>query len=158
MELREALSKDLLTMTSWFDSEQALHQWAGPNFRFPYSDASFLEDLNLDQLTSYGLYNEDNTLLGFGQCYERLGRNHLARLVINPAYRGQGLSLELIPRLIEEANKQFPRLETSLFVLKQNAVAISCYKKLGFEFFEYPEDNPLPGCFYMVRSNKPVTV
>ena len=62
--------------------------------------------------------DEQQNLLGFGQCYELLQRCHLGRLVVNPAHRGQGLVAALMVRLIDFGANKFNAREASLFVLE----------------------------------------
>ena len=150
LQLSALTAAQLLTMTSWFKSEAELRQWAGPNFKFPYTDETFIKDLNLEKLPGFGLFDEDNNLVGFGQYYQRLDRCHLARLVINPDCRGLGYSQPLINQLIDIARKDLGFSDASLFVLAGNVPAIKCYQKLGFKFTEYPGINPLPNCLYMI--------
>jgi GNAT superfamily N-acetyltransferase len=41
--------------------------------------------------------------VAFGQYYRRLEHHHLARLCVNPKYRGQGLAKILVTRILEQA-------------------------------------------------------
>jgi len=142
--------QQLLLMTNWFNSEAELRQWAGPNFRFPYSPSSFIQDLDTQKLPSFGLFDQHKNLVGFGQYYHRLDRCHLARLVVNPSYRGKGYSQPLITQLMEIARIDMGFSDVSLFVLAGNQPAIKCYQKLGFKLCEYPGENPLPDCLFMI--------
>lgn len=156
MQLTQPLENHLLTLMTWFTSEQALTSWSGPNFRYPYDYASFVDDLKLGTLNSFVLTAENSTstsneLLAFGQFYKRLGRCHLGRLVVNPTHRGQGIAAKLIQQLCLIGTEQLGVTECSLFVLANNAHAIKAYEKFGFSFAEYPEEIPLENCLYMVK-------
>ncbi|RBP53307.1 acetyltransferase (GNAT) family protein [Arenicella xantha] len=139
-------------MMTWFTSDQQITSWGGPGFRFPLSIHSFKEDLKLSELDSFALTDQSNRLLGFGQCYERLSRCHLGRLVINPAHRGRGLIAQLMTQLITFGREKFDTNEVSLFVLNDNHSALSAYQNFGFSIEQYPEVLPLENCSYMLKT------
>ncbi len=137
----------------WFPDQRSCQLWAGPTFRFPFTESTFLEDTRNRELPSYVLLGADERSVGFGQYYLRAGRCHLARLVIAPKYRGQGLGRSLIGELVELGVKDLRIGECSLFVAADNAPAIRLYQKLGFEKVPYPEDDPSVTAFvYMAVS------
>lgn len=150
MKLVKPEHQHIVELMSWFNSELQTVSWGGPHFNYPFTLNSFTNDLKLNELHSYTLLNNNNELVGFGQYYLRLGKCHLGRLVINPAYRGQGLSSVLISLLIEVGTVELNTNACSLFVYEYNRVAIASYQKLGFSFSEYPEDLALDGCLYMI--------
>lgn len=151
MELVKVTTGHLQSLMTWFEDEAALKDWAGPGFRYPYDEASFREDLNLNQLVSRALVAEGEELIGFGQFYSRLGRCHLGRLVINPGCRGQGAIDELIGQLAALGIPALQAAECSLFVLQHNRAALRAYRRNGFEAAEYPEASPLDNCIYMLK-------
>lgn len=144
----------LRTLSTWFTNEQELFAWSGPFFRYPFSESTFKEDLKLDELNSYCLVDAMDRLIAFGQYYDRLGRCHLGRLAVAPEARGQGIVSLLIKILLERGMKQLDATEGSLFVLESNQAAIKAYLKLGFELCDYPLENPIDDCFYMVVSDE----
>lgn len=152
MNLWSPTASHLKQMMTWFDSEKALQDWGGPFFRYPFDKESFAEDLNLDAIKSYSLVSEQGELLAFGQYYQRIGRCHLGRLVVNPAHRGKGLVAILIRKLTQLGLAELKVPDCSLFVYLDNHSAISAYQKLGFEFAEYPEEIALKHCGYMIAS------
>ena len=111
------------TMMTWFDSEQAVQDWAGPHFTYPYDQERFVTGLQLDKLTSFALLTEQGKLVGFGQYYLRLGRCHLGRLVVTPCQRGQGVASTLLTQLSELGKADLAVSECSLFVLAHNDAA-----------------------------------
>ncbi|AQS36660.1 acetyltransferase [Shewanella psychrophila] len=152
-------------LMTWFSHEAALKNWAGPNFRYPFTDTSFTEDLKLDDLISYSLITNEGELAGFGQCYRRNDKCHLGRLVIAPAFRGkkclsgrfvnQKVSHVLIA-LLSESGYQHLGIENrpgnlSLFVLSHNLPALNLYLHLGFVEAQYPEPIGLDDCLYLVK-------
>lgn len=143
----------LTEMMSWFSSQEEVEIWSGPNFLYPYSFESFTQDLKLDTLDSFALVANNKTLLGFGQCYARLGYCHLGRLVISPQHRRKHLIGELIQLLSEHGLKKYQTSVSSLFVLEKNLAAISAYEKLGFKVTDYPEQIPIAHCLYMLKTH-----
>ncbi|MDN3377328.1 MULTISPECIES: GNAT family N-acetyltransferase [unclassified Pseudoalteromonas] len=101
MQLIPPQESHLVQMLNWFESEKALREWAGPDFRFPFDLASFTDDLQLNTLNSLVLISTEGEFLGFGQFYLRVRRCHLARLVVNPRLRGKGYASILIEQLCE---------------------------------------------------------
>ncbi|BAJ02599.1 GNAT family N-acetyltransferase [Shewanella violacea] len=152
-------------MMTWFTDEASLRNWAGPGFRYPFTDTSFIEDLKLDDFISFSLISCDGELAGFGQFYRRNDRCHLSRLVIAPAFRGkrclsgrfehQKISHILIALLSEFACQHLeiaPKPgNLSLFVLRHNLPALNLYLSLGFEETQYPEPIGLEACLYLVK-------
>ncbi|QQX82532.1 GNAT family N-acetyltransferase [Shewanella sp. KX20019] len=138
-------------MLTWFTDKQALFDWAGPNFRYPYSLTSFSEDLALSKLASFSLVSDTHQLIGFGQFYRRIDRCHLGRIVISPKWRGKGFAKILIEQLNAKGLKTLNVGQSSLFVLSHNHQAIYTYRKLGFVQSDYPEAIPLKDCFYMTK-------
>ena len=94
---------------------------------------------------------EDGRLLGFGQFYQKLGRCHLARLVINPDFRGHGLGEEFVAALMKHGSEDLRAGEFSLYVMTANKPALNCYRSLGFELADYPDgDARLENCVFMI--------
>jgi len=143
-------------LMTWFSNETELSDWSGPNFRFPYDFTSFSEDLNLTTHSSFALLSTDldsqskRDLLAFGQYYQRLGRCHLARLIVNPKFRGQGIAAQLMQEIMQVGIEELNVTECSLFVLNHNEQAIKAYVKQGFSVVDYPEKLALDHCLYMV--------
>jgi len=151
MHLIEPQENHLIELMSWFNNAQELENWSGPNFRYPYNLSSFIDDLKLSTLNSFVLVSKQSEFLAFGQYYQRLGRCHLGRLIVNPKCRGKGLALELMRHLCDLGLNDLELNECSLFVLTHNKSAIKAYEKFGFSFTDYPEEMPLANCLYMVK-------
>jgi ribosomal protein S18 acetylase RimI-like enzyme len=151
MTLNQPLESHLTEMMTWFSNEQALTDWSGPGFRYPFNLSSFIEDLKITTLNSFVLVTTENDFLAFGQYYQRLDKCHLGRLIVNPKFRGRGIASELINRLCALGTKELEVCECSLFVLSHNNKAIRAYEKFGFSFANYPDEIPLKNCLYMVR-------
>lgn len=150
--LRPAEQRDIDELMRWFPDREAVLEWGGPVFRFPFTRHSFAEDIHWGRMASFSLCGPAGLLAGFGQLYERAGRIHLARLVVAPDFRGQGAGRYLVARLLEQGQSAYPLPEYSLFVFRDNARALRCYESAGFRIADYPEDAPLPDlCFYLTR-------
>jgi len=131
-------------LMSWFADAAALRTWGGPDFRFPFTAASFREDSRVDSLDSFALVSEGGSVAAFGQCYLRVGRCHFGRVGVSPRWRGQGLGTRLFREMADWGLAEFGPRELSLFVDKTNTDARRLYLRLGFREVEYPEAMP-PG-------------
>lgn len=140
MSLQLALAgyADMQQLRTWFNSADEQHSWGGDNFTYPCSELRFFEMLCRPGTQSFSLLDEQEQLIGFGQICDRFGCHHLARLVINPKQRGNGLASVLINELIIVAMQQEKR-PISLYVHRHNTVAVKCYQKLGFSVSPPPE-------------------
>jgi len=143
---------DIDKVMTWLPDAASVKIWGGPNFRFPFTQATFREDCRLDMMDSFSLRNANGELAAFGQAYERDGRGHLARLVSNPRMRRQGAGRQLIERIIMSLEEARNYDEYSLFVYRHNTPAYQCYLSLGFVVRDYPEGAPMPDtCYFLTR-------
>ena len=143
MKIQEVVADDIGELITWFPDANSLNRWGGPFFRHPFDATSFNEDLRWKEMASYCLKTNDDELLAFGQFYERYQRINLARLVVNPAYRGEGHGRHLINCLMKKSRKQIPLGEFSLFVYRDNRRAMACYQSMGFKPAVCPAESPL---------------
>ena len=150
--LAAATDADFDEVMTWFPDAASVDRWGGPAFRFPFTRQSFMEDCRIDVMQSYALGNPSGHLAAFGQSYERTGRGHLARLVVNPLMRRQGAGKRLIEMIIASLEQEHAYDEYSLFVYRQNTPAYHCYLSLGFAVADYPEDAAMADkCFFLTR-------
>ena len=144
-------AEDLPRLMRWFPDAASTELWSGSFVRFPFDRQSFEEDLRITEIASYTL-KVGNALIGFGQFYGRYGRVHLARLAINPAYRGSGWGRVLVNELMSEGSQALALSECGLFVFEDNLPAVACYLALGFERSDCPDGEVLGGrAIYMTR-------
>ena len=137
---------------AWFPDGAAVDIWGGPRFRYPFTRETFVEDLRAATADSYALRNADKVLAAFGQSYERCGRGHLARLVVNPALRRQGAGRRLIEMIMTSLESRRDYDEFSLFVYRHNKPALRCYQSLGFVVTDYPDDAPMADkCYFLTK-------
>lgn len=54
-------------LMSWFPDSMSCQTWGGPEFRFPFTEATFRDDAKIEQLPTWALAQDDDTLVGFGQ-------------------------------------------------------------------------------------------
>ena len=153
--LRPSTAGDVEMLMEWFPTRDDVEIWGGPTFRFPFSRASFCEDINWGRIRSFSLFDPAATFAAFGQLYKRQGRIHLARLVARPEMRGQGVGKRLIRNLMTEGRRIYSGNEYSLFVFRENRPARECYKSLGFVVGDYPDDMPYADvCDFLTRPLK----
>lgn len=151
--LAAAGEADFDEVMTWFPDAAAVDRWGGPGFRYPFTRQSFVEDCRIDTMTSYALRNADDQLAAFGQSYERTGRGHLARLVVNPLLRRQGAGRKLIEMIVTSLHEQHDYDEYSLFVYRDNIPAYHCYLSLGFSVTEYPADAAMADkCYFLTKT------
>lgn len=150
--LRVAAEADIKYLMSWFPTARSVDIWGGPKFRFPFTAATFDEDVRWRRIDSYCLFDTADEMLAFGQIYQRHGRINLARLVVSPLRRGQGLGKELIARLMAKGQESFPLDSYSLYVYKDNHAAKACYTRMGFQERRFPSSDEMADtCIYMTR-------
>jgi ribosomal protein S18 acetylase RimI-like enzyme len=150
MRLQRPTQRQITEMMSWFTSHQATTTWSGPGFQYPFTTSSFIRDLKCSTLASFCLV-DGQSLVGFGQYYDRLGHVHLGRLVINPQFRGQSLAAKLIAALIKHGQASLGLEKASLFVYQQNTKAVASYVKAGFKNTVYPQPLPIADIQYMTK-------
>jgi len=142
----------LAEIMKWFPNEESISIWGGPNFRYPYSDESFMNDLNLPKTESFVLTNDFGSILAFGQYYLRNQRCHLSRLVVSPFERSNGIGKYLIAQLSLQGQEDLKVKSCSLFVMADNKPAMKLYLSLGYREDIYPEE-VAKDMIYMVLSS-----
>jgi ribosomal protein S18 acetylase RimI-like enzyme len=153
--LRESTATDIPALMRWFPEAEDINIWGGPVFRFPFTPETFLEDVHWGRMLSYSLCDPCGEFAAFGQLYDRDGRIHLARLVVNPAMRGAGVGKRLINMLMTVGQAVLPGDEFSLFVFRDNVIAYKCYISMGFVVRDYPNDMPHANvCYYLTKASQ----
>lgn len=142
----------LAEIMAWFPDADSISIWGGPNFRFPYSDQSFMSDLDLSTTESFVLTNDLGSILAFGQYYLRNERCHLSRLVVSPFERGKGIGKHLIAQLSLQGRNDLKLGSCSLFVMAHNKSALRLYLSLGFREAIHPGEMA-EDMIYMVSSS-----
>ena len=155
MELVATTQEQFRQLMSWIPDRRSCEFWASPAFPYPFTEATFMEHVRPD-LPSFSPMGDDQEWLGFGQYYLRAGRCHLARLIIRPDRRGQGLGAFLVRGLCRRGAQDLGVQECSLFVLPYNAPAQRLYRRLGFAEATYPGETPPYGIYMVAACTEPV--
>ena len=141
LRLRRFIDTDVDSLMGWFPDAAAVDRWSGPFFRFPFTPDSFREDLRLGAVDSWALVDEADGLIGFGQVYERNGRNHLGRIAVHPERRGCGIGHQLLAELMRAGAMNPGHDEFGLYVYPDNAAALHCYRSAGFVDAPDPDEH-----------------
>lgn len=150
--LARSEQSDIDALMGWFSTAKDVSDWGGPKFRFPFTLESFQRDCHWPEMASFSLRDGTGQLCAFGQLYERNHRINLARLVVRPSRRRQGIGRRLVTMLMSVGTRLLPLDEFSLFVFRDNLPALKCYRSLGFEVRDYPADQKLGDkCYYLTR-------
>lgn len=133
MILRAAKMADLSTVLSWIASEHELLIWAGPRVRHPANPESAWFDMEASVDNAFCLINDEGVLVGFGQILLRESAVlHVARLIVAPEMRGQGMGRDLCLALMNEGASRHSVEYFTLNVYASNMVAVRLYQSLGF--------------------------
>lgn len=131
--LRPARLEDLDPVLTWTTDADAVRLWAGPNLGFPVDRERLWQDLFKSPGAPFVLCGTAGEVLAFGQVMHREENYaHLARLIVSPAHRGQGLGRTLCRELMRIAPTFLPVRWCSLFVYPENQRASALYRSLGF--------------------------
>ena len=131
MNILPASIRDIEEVISWIATEEESRIWAGPAITFPISKARLLDEISFCPENSFSL-RSDTGLLAFGQIMQKNdGRSHLARIISNPTYRGQGFGRKICNYLVDHASEHGSG-EVSLNVYRKNTHALRLYESLGF--------------------------
>ena len=137
MELRLAQESDLVTVLGWINGEYECRMWAGPNIRYPATPETAWQDMEASDENAYVLVDPASRVVGFGQVLYRENRAlHLARLIVEPGRRRQGVGRDLCAALMEVGSANQPAETFTLNVYESNKAAVRLYQSLGFEIKE----------------------
>ena len=154
MRIEQARIEDAREIMGWFPDKDSIVRWGSPYMSWPLNENTFLEDIYWGEIASCVARTEDGRLLAFGQYHSKLGRCHLARLVINPEFRGRGLGEKFVAALMVHGGRELGAEQFSLYVMTANRSAYNCYKALGFVLTKPPDDAPnLEDVVFMVANN-----
>jgi ribosomal protein S18 acetylase RimI-like enzyme len=132
--LRPATRADAALALSWTPGAEELRRWSGPSTRHPATPDSLWEDINNSDATTFAWHSAAQGTIGLGQVRLREpGYGHLARIIVSPQLRGQGLGRALCLALMHEAVRLNAEVRTfSLYVFPDNTNAIGLYRSLGY--------------------------
>jgi GNAT superfamily N-acetyltransferase len=106
--LRPACLEDLQTILPWVGTADLFRQWGGPALAFPGTPESVWSVIGASPENAFSLVDSLGELVGFGQALVRDPSVHVARLIISPSRRGQGLGGVLAMKLIQAAITHHP--------------------------------------------------
>ncbi len=136
LEITAATESDLDEVISWIGSEEDCRTWAGPLVSYPIERSQLIQDIGFapDNARACRVGRE---LMAFGQVFPRGEHgSHLARIITNPEFRGQGFGRSMCESLIRHALALHGQ-GVSLNVYRANQRAYRLYLSLGF--VEQPE-------------------
>ncbi|MBB3232035.1 GNAT family N-acetyltransferase [Halomonas stenophila] len=137
MELRAAEPSDLLTVLSWVSSRDECLMWGGPKIRYPATPETAWSDMEASKENTYVLVDATLAGIGFGQVLPRCGKIlHLARLIVDPGLRGQGIGRDLCIALMNIGAARHHADWFTLNVYESNEAAVKLYRSLEFEVKE----------------------
>ena len=146
--IQKAEISDLDKIIKWIPDEQACKFWAGPKVRYPFNIGILSEDIGFDENISYSMINNEQ-LVAFGQMImKKNGYLHLARIIVNPEYRGNKLGEKLCKEMIEKSRKKGYH-KFSLNVYRNNRSALRLYEKLDFRIIE--QKSTTENCYMKVH-------
>ena len=118
-------------------------------FSLPWSEASFEDSLSRKDTIFLVCEADDAQVAGYMGLYISFDEASVTNVAVSPAYRKKGFG-EALVSVSKEAAKEAGAENVFLEVRASNAVAISLYRKLGFEelgirkkFYEHPVEDAI---------------
>lgn len=132
LTLRPFLPADDAALIAWLPTAEDLHRFTGPRLQHRL-DSAQLDALRADDTFTMFTAEVDGVAVGHAE-FVATGPHsaRLARVLVDPARRGQGLGEQLVRAMIEEARARGIR-SLDLYVLEENTRAVRLYERLGFE-------------------------
>lgn len=133
LALRPPGAADYAALGTWVEDAASCLRWAGPKLKFPFAPERLAQLLAEPDACSFVMSRGPAGALGFGQFWMReAGVAHLARIILAPAARGQGLGATLCQLLMTAANRETGADTFTLRVYRDNHPALTIYEGLGF--------------------------
>ena len=131
--LRPARMEDLKTVLSWVENPESMRVWGGAALPFPGTPETIWTTIGADERSTYTLVDRAHDLVAFGQILPRDPNVHLARIIVAPHARGQGVGRVLCRELMRTAQALHHPKAFTLNVYVNNVAALALYRSLGFE-------------------------
>lgn len=148
--LRPAVPSDLDVVLSWMTSQEDCDHWSGGSVRYPVDKVGLPAAIQWEVIDNWVLVRHGH-VTGFGQLTCKPdGRQHIGRVVVDPACRGIGLGRLLVTGLVNTALDSAPRC-MSLNVHPANTPARRLYDSLGFHAVDDPVESRNGLYVYMER-------
>lgn len=133
LALRPPERADYAALGTWIEDAASCLRWAGPRLKFPFATERLEELLAEPGASSFVMSRGPAKALGFGQFWVReAGVAHLARVILAPSARGQGLGSTLCTLLMAQAKRETGADTFTLRVYRDNHPALTIYEGLGF--------------------------
>lgn len=134
IELGLFTNDDFNRLMGWIVNEEELIQFAGPIFKYPLTEVQlshYLKDKNRIVYKVSVLPAKE--IIGHCEIYISESSAKLCRILIgNRSYRGKGLGLEIINKLVNICFNELNFNYAELNVYDWNIPAVKCYEKAGF--------------------------
>ncbi len=131
--LRPPDAADYAALGTWVPDAESCARWAGPKLPYPFNPQQLPQLLAEPGAHSFVLSRGPAEALGFCQFWVReTGVAHLARIILAPAARGQGLASTMCSLLMAEALRTVDAQAFTLRVYRDNHPALAVYEGLGF--------------------------
>jgi [ribosomal protein S18]-alanine N-acetyltransferase len=102
------------------------------SFTTPWSREAFYNELHNNKFAVYIVLEEDNKVVGYCGAWIVIDEAHVTNVAILPGYRGRKLGEALLKEMMSVATEMGAKSMT-LEVRVTNQVALSLYRKLGFQ-------------------------
>ena len=136
MKLRPTIDPDYPEIISWVSSLADAQLWGGPMMTYPLTAGSLKRIMKPNLVRTYTMIDQLEKITGIGQLYfQKPSRFHLARIMVNPAVRGQGYGRKLVELLMDKS-WAVPDKYFTLNVNFGNDRARALYESLGFVIAE----------------------
>lgn len=134
MELRKLNSYDISEISRWPISINDLLYWANlKNDDVRNINRKLQEWIEADYVTAYVVVHNEKTV-GYGEIWTDDGEVEIARLLVRPDHRSQGIGRFLLKLLVNKAKSIDENIW--LRVHPNNTLAIDLYKSNGFSRIE----------------------
>jgi ribosomal protein S18 acetylase RimI-like enzyme len=134
VKIRIAKPEDLNQLAVLFDAYRVFYEHKSD---LPAAKDFLLERINKKESEIFVAENENKILTGFVQLYPLFSSTRMKRLwllndlYVNPAYRGQNISVQLINRA-KELVKETSAIGLMLETAKSNEIGNNLYPRTGF--------------------------
>jgi RimJ/RimL family protein N-acetyltransferase len=130
--LRPFESRQAPTVVAWPQSVEEARWWAGPQTSWPLHP-SVMERWHTDPEIHPYVLSDQGALIAYGELWLDAEEQEveLARLIVAPERRGQGVGRRLVRLLLQNAgHTDYPY--AFLRVFPENRAGIACYLRSGF--------------------------
>lgn len=138
--LKLTKTTQLAPIKPWLKTADQCRLWAGDNIRFPFTANSLEDDIEFNHHQHF-VFKNGPEIVAFGQLQTvNKYHTHIARLIVNPDYRNQGIATHFLKAITQEIETQNTNLRLlTLNVVETNLAALKIYAAQGFEQYRFVE-------------------